>query len=301
MKILVTGASGYIGSILVPMLREKKFSVFGIDRISPKIDINYFDDFFIADLSNAEHINNLCTDIDILIHLAGEAATDACSASHVRNNYIASKNIYLWSVKNCVKKIIFLSTNKIDYRGSYSESKKKSENILIDLCNQNNANYTILRSAPVYGKGMKGGLAILLERYSKILIPNVTRSESVFSMIGIHDLCAAVIFCIKNNAVDKKIYEISDNIIYKISDIDTLMKSSIGHNKKYIKLPRWLLWLVSKLCDLLNFIGLNTPFSKDRYHLLYKNTPIKECLFFKQHGLVVKDNFMDQIPLIIGK
>jgi hypothetical protein len=50
-------------------------------------------------------------------------------------------------------------------------------------------------------------------------------------MIGVYDLCAALIFCLKNQTVDNKIYEIFDNIDYKIKDIDKLMKSVIGHKK----------------------------------------------------------------------
>ena len=120
-------------------------------------------------------------------------------------------------------------------------------------------------------------------------------------MIGAYDLCTALIFCLENPAVDSKIYEISDNIDYEIREIDRFMKSVIGHDKKYIQLPRWLLWLASKLGDLLNTIGLNTPFSTDRYQMLYKNIPQTDCSFFTQHGLVVKESFMEQIPLIIGK
>ncbi len=239
--------------------------------------------------------------IDIVIHLAGEARADLGSDIHNKDNYLASKNLFEWAVKKRVKKIIMLSTIKVISPGSYSESKKKSENHLIELCNIYNAKYTILRSTPVYGEGMKGGFANWLKRYTKVLIPDVRNSESVFRMIGAYDLCTALIFCLENPAVDSKIYEISDNIDYKIREIDRFMKSVIGHDKKYIQLPRWLLWLASKLGDLLNTIGLNTPFSTDRYQMLYKNIPQTDCSFFKQHGLVVKESLMEQIPLIIGK
>ena len=87
-------------------------------------------------------------------------------------------------------------------------------------------------------------------------------------MIDAYDLCTALIFCIENNAVDNKIYEISDEMDYKIQEIDRLMKSVTGHDKKYIQIPRWGLWLVLKIGDLMNTIGLKTPFSTDRYQML---------------------------------
>jgi nucleoside-diphosphate-sugar epimerase len=301
MNILVTGASGYIGSMLVPMLKEKNFSVFGIDKALPSLDIDDFVYFSLDDLSQININDFLKSKIDTVIHLAGEARVDLGSDIHNKDNYLASKNLFEWAVKNRVKKIIMLSTIKIIDQGSYAKSKKKSENLLIELCNKYNAKYTILRSTPVYGEGMKGGFANWLKRYTKVLIPDVRNSESVFRMIGAYDLCTALIFCLENPAVDSKIYEISDNIDYKIREIDRFMKSVIGHDKKYIQLPKWLLWLASKLGDLLNTIGLNTPFSTDRYQMLYKNIPQTDCSFFKQHGLVVKESFMEQIPLIIGK
>ena len=51
MNILVTGASGYIGSMLVPMLKERNFSVFGIDKALPSLDIDNFVYFSLDDLS----------------------------------------------------------------------------------------------------------------------------------------------------------------------------------------------------------------------------------------------------------
>ena len=301
MNILVTGASGYIGGVLVPMLKKREFCVFGIDKVVPSLNIDEFKDFIVDDLSQINNIDSLKSEIDTVIHLAGEARVDRGSDIQMKDNYLASKNLFEWAVKKRVKKIIMISTIKVISPCSYAESKKKSENYLIELCNQYNAKYTILRSTPVYGEGMKGGLANWLKRYTKVLIPDVRNSKSVFRMIGAHDLCTALIFCLENHTVDNKIYEISDEVDYKIQEIDRLMKSVIGHDKKYIQIPRWGLWLVSKLCDLMNTIGLNTPFSTDRYHMLYKNTPQTDCSFFKQHGLVVEENFMERIPLIIGK
>jgi hypothetical protein len=48
-------------------------------------------------------------------------------------------------------------------------------------------------------------------------------------------------------------------------------------------------------------IGINTPFSTDKYLMLYKNTTHTGCSFFKEHGLAVKESFKEQIPLIIGR
>ncbi len=301
MNILVSGASGYIGSALVPKLKEMNYSVFGIDRVSPIIGNSYFDDFLIEDLSKLHTIYPFNSRIDILIHLAGESRIDANSTNHHKDNYIASKNLYRWAINNKIKKIIMLSSIKVHGQGSHAASKKMSENVLIELCNQKNTQYTILRSSPIYGEGMKGGLASWLKRYTKILIPDVRHSESVFRLIGVNDLCAAIIFCLENTTVNNRTYEISDNINYKIKDIDHFMKSVIWNNKKYIQLPRWLLWLASIIGDLIIKIGLRFPFSIDRYAMLYKNKPKDDYSFFREHTLAIKESFLEQIPLIIGK
>ncbi len=300
MKILVSGASGYIGSVLVPKLLKKNYSVFGIDRVAPHIDINLFEDFIIDDLNHLHSIHSLDSEIDVIIHLAGESRIDAKSASHHKDNYMASKNLYEWSLSKKINRLIMLSTIKVYNQDSYSESKIKSESLLIKLCKQNNAKYTILRSTLIYGQGMKGGFANWLKRYKKTLVPDVRNSKSLVRMIGVHDLCDAIIFCIENQAVDNKTYEIHDNIDYKIKDIDQYMRSVIGHNKKYILLPRWFLWLLSKVADLMKNIGLDIPFSTDRYDILYNNAPQTNYSFFQQHSLSVKEKFMENIPFIIG-
>jgi dihydroflavonol-4-reductase len=300
MNILVSGASGYIGSVLVPKLKELNYSVFGIDKVDPKIELKYFNEFVLDDLSVLHNNDFLKSEIDVLIHLAGESSINAKSKKQYKDNYIASKNLYMWCLDRKIRKIIMLSTIKVDKQGSYSETKKMSESFLVKICNQINTQYTILRSTPIYGVGMKGGLANWIERYKKVLIPDVRHSEAVFRLVGVNDLCAAIIFCLENTDVDNKIFEISDDNDYKIKEIDRLIKSIIGNNKKYIQLPRWLLWLASKLGDFINKIGLNTPFSTDRYRMLYINKPNNHYSFFRQLALAANENFMEQIPLIIS-
>ena len=92
---------------------------------------------------------------------------DLGSDIHNKDDYLAGKNLFELAVKNRLKKIIMLSAIKIIDQCSYAKNKKKTENLLIELCNKYNAKYTILRSTPVYGEGMKGVFANWLKRYTR--------------------------------------------------------------------------------------------------------------------------------------
>jgi len=86
-KILVTGAAGYIGSVLVRQLLEKGYKVRGLDALLFGDDslINIYDnpnfEFIKGDLRGKEIINKALSGISDVIHLAAIVGDPACSSN----------------------------------------------------------------------------------------------------------------------------------------------------------------------------------------------------------------------------
>ena len=90
MKVLVTGASGFIGKNLIPKLLEKKYQVLAIARSIESIkDLEWFSRIQViqCDLYESyEDIFNNQTDVNILIHLAWQNLPNYKESFHISEN-----------------------------------------------------------------------------------------------------------------------------------------------------------------------------------------------------------------------
>ena len=71
-KVLVTGATGYIGSHVCKFLKRNNCHVIGVDRVSRPHTIKHMDQLLVADYDSAETYETLKNeDIDVIVHCAG--------------------------------------------------------------------------------------------------------------------------------------------------------------------------------------------------------------------------------------
>lgn len=173
MKILLTGANGYIGKRMLPLLLEQGHSVIccvrNKKRFSPK-EINHPNlQVFEADLLNLHSLENLPKDIDVsyyLIHSMQhgtegfEKLESLCARNFVR---------FIDQTKN--RQIIYLSgIANVEKLSRHLESRKQVEEIL----KKSRSDYTILRAGIIVGSGSASFEIIrdLVEKLAIMVTPN---------------------------------------------------------------------------------------------------------------------------------
>lgn len=121
-KILITGANGYIGNCLFNFLK-KKFNVFGID-----CNVYLNKQIIKCNLLNKKKLDKILFEIkpDVIIHLAAQSLVDETinKKKYYENNILVSNILIDLMKKNNIKKIIFSSTAAI-YK---KETKPLKEN-----------------------------------------------------------------------------------------------------------------------------------------------------------------------------
>lgn len=176
-KILVTGAAGYIGSVLVRHLLAKSYYVTGMDTLNfggeSLIDIYNHPgfSFFKGDVRNESEVKEGLKDADAVVHLAAIVGDPACSkqpdlAREI--NWEATKMVFdLASEHKNVKNFVFASTcsnygkmigdgfvdEKSELRpvSLYAELKVKFEQYMLGYDKRSDFAPTSLRFATVYG------------------------------------------------------------------------------------------------------------------------------------------------------
>lgn len=126
MKILVTGASGYVGGNLAAWLKENTDS-WVIGTYNSRLPQIVLDEKISCNLADCGVDNKLYSvECDAIIHVAGCFNADSIYG-YINNNIKATENILAYAQKKSVKKFIYISTTSIygETLGEVSENSDK--------------------------------------------------------------------------------------------------------------------------------------------------------------------------------
>jgi uncharacterized protein YbjT (DUF2867 family) len=217
MKILLTGATGYIGKRLLPVLLQMGHEVVCLVRDPRRFDENYKNSGKVtiikADLLDTASLNNIPKDIEIayyFIHSMGSADSDfhrleAKSAE----NFVGALN------NTAARQIIYLSgiINRENELSQHLASRLNVEKIL----SRANAETTILRAAIIIGSG-SGSFEIirdLAEKLPIMITPKWLKTKC--QPIAVKNVIEYLVGVIDRAEVFNKIYDIGgpDILTYK--------------------------------------------------------------------------------------
>lgn len=222
MKVLVTGAAGYIGSVLVPMLLARGYQVTALDnfmyRQNSLLDCCFDKNFQVefGDIRNRKLMAKLMEDADVIIPLACLTGAPLCE-----HDPVGATSIIVDAVKTIVElkrpgqQVIYPNTNSgygigtsgiycteetpINPISLYGRLKCEAEQALLD-----GGDAVIFRLATVFGASPRMRLDLLVNDFTYRAYKDrfVVLFESQFKRNYIHvrDVAAAMLFAIENFA-----------------------------------------------------------------------------------------------------
>ena len=115
MKVLVTGAAGFLGSHLAEKLSLLNHEVIGMDNFKGGYEDNVPKNiiFHKFDCCDLKKMNEVMKNVDVVYHCAATAHEGLSVFSPYeigKNNFLASSSVFSAAVSNKVKRIIFCSS-----------------------------------------------------------------------------------------------------------------------------------------------------------------------------------------------
>ncbi|MBL7125412.1 MAG: NAD(P)-dependent oxidoreductase [Dehalococcoidales bacterium] len=152
MAILVTGASGFIGSALIPLLIEKGHRVYGLSRHPPigsRDLIPIIGDVIEPNLG----LKDAPEDITAIYHLAGIHTLNQEDKDSLiwKTNVDGTKNVLAFCLKHDIPRLSFISTAYTWPVNPYGLSKIENESAITEFAKEHNIEVTILKPSIVMG------------------------------------------------------------------------------------------------------------------------------------------------------
>ncbi len=277
MKILVTGASGFVGKNICKYLSElSDYEVVGIIRSENHqlMDIKYI----YVDISNSEQMEllyNKIDSIDVIVHCAACIDKNDFNPELIKVNCQGTLNILELAKIVGVKKLVYISSipvigipkdipideNHLQMpTTSYHASKLMGENIAL-MGSKYGINAVSLRLPSPVGKGMNPNT--ILPVFVKKCLENkdieiLGNGERIQNYIDIKDICEAVYRCIIKDV--NGIFNIASNESYSNKELANICKFVLKSNSKIIlsgendpeELNKWII-SIEKAKQLLDF------------------------------------------------
>ncbi len=272
MKILVTGCAGFIGyHICLRLLKEKKYSIVGIDNLNEYYDIELKKSrlnklkkkpkftFRKLDICNKLKLKNLFqrNKFDKIIHLAAQAGVRYSilnPQTYFDNNLSGFFNIIDNSRVYKIKHLIFASSSSVygsnkdfplkeksntdEPLSFYAATKKSNEILAHSYANIYSLPVTGLRFFTVFGPYGRPDMALFL--FAKAMITNSTinlfnRGHHVRDFTYIDDVCECllrVLNKVPKGKIPYEIYNIGSNKPKKLKNFLNLISKNLNIKPK---------------------------------------------------------------------
>jgi UDP-glucose 4-epimerase len=267
MKILLSGATGFIGRHLLAYLIARGIGVCCVVRDANRIRLSGQSadaiEVIEGDLTVNDVYKSFPNSLNGVIHLAALLGEWNVSARKVmETNVVATKRLLEWYSASDANQFIFLSTpgvqgfgyksakESVSYnpRGIYEKSKVSAERAIRNHQLRPDQRWTILRPDFVYGPGDSRRIP-LYKRVKNRRWISVGKGTSVLRPTYIRDVCDAVYRCVGNPSAYSQIFNVAGpNLIPVREYIDTIA-DIFGVKLLPIALPTFFVKLGASLSE----------------------------------------------------
>jgi UDP-glucose 4-epimerase len=261
MKILITGANGFIGSHLCRELSNRGISFRATTRNS---NTNNYADFVSCDLETTESLNQLIDGCEVVIHLAGRAHVsndDSWEKYQVANEFVTQR-LANAAAQHGITRFVYLSSIKVNGESSnpglpirhsdtpnpldnYGRSKLAAELALRAICHDNSMDYVIIRPTLVYGQGVKANFSALISAVKRGLPLPIATVKNERSMIGINNLIDLIIASSTNPKAANQTFLASDGTDTSTPALVRLIAKSLNRQTRIFPFPISILRLLA--------------------------------------------------------
>ena len=266
--VLVTGANGFIGSILCNRLVVEKWNVSGTVRSAENYSlVQGVKSVIIGDVSAATDWGADLQGIDTVVHLAARVHVMKDSSveplqAYREVNVQGTERLARQAADRGVKRFIFLSTVKVngeENRKAYTESdrpspmdsygisKMEAELKLRKIAAETGMAVVILRPPLVYGPGVKANFLKLLQTVDRRMPLPFAGVKNQRSLIYVDNLVDAIVSCVLHPNAPGQTFLVSDGKDVSTPELIRMIAAALQKQPRLFRFPALALYIVGRL------------------------------------------------------
>lgn len=270
-RVLVTGASGFVGGALTRKLSDLSgYHVRGAFRRVPEGLSSAISGVRVGHLGPETDWRDALEDVDAVVHCAArvhqsDASCDAeaVAVAYRLANVEGTLRLAKQAVESGCRRFVFISSAKAgggcstagrplresdaaEPVDAYGQSKLAAEQALFSLARQSSLEVVVLRPPLIYGPGVKANFHRMM-RWIETGVPlPLGAVHNRRSLVALDNLCDVVERCLWHPAAAGELFYVSDDDDVSTSDLLGRIAGALGEPSRLIPVPdAWLHKLLS--------------------------------------------------------
>ena len=269
--VVVTGAGGFVGRALVAHFADRGRPFRAIVRGHGQRFAQEPNVYAVADLATAtdEALDAIVSGAAAVVHLAGRAhvlreTTDDPASAYRSANAATTERLARAAVRAGVQRFIVASTIKVNGEASahgrpfrpddppaprddYARSKVHAESILATLAAGTPMTPIVLRLPLVYGPGVKGNFAILLDEIARGRVLPIAAIRNQRSILYVGNLVDAIDAALDATPAPSGVHFVADGKSIATPELARAAGAALGTPARLVAVPVMLLELFGAL------------------------------------------------------
>jgi nucleoside-diphosphate-sugar epimerase len=251
-RVLITGASGFIGKALVGTLASEGWRVRAASRNPAAIPAKAgVERVALADLARPVDWSALLAGVTHIVHLAGIAHAPGLLPDelYTRVNAEAVGEVAAAAARAKVERLVLMSSvraqaglsadhalaerDRPEPTDAYGRTKLEAERLVAG----SGVPFTVLRPAAVYGKGVKGNIAALATLAKTPMPLPFAGLDNRRSLLALDNLIAAVSLALSSEQAVNGTFLVADPEPISVADLVAAMREGLGRSPHLVKVP----------------------------------------------------------------
>ncbi|MDR1976585.1 MAG: SDR family NAD(P)-dependent oxidoreductase [Campylobacteraceae bacterium] len=255
MRVLVTGATGFLGKYVVEAFAKQNYDViaFGRNEAAGRNLEAQNIKFINGDFTDREQILQATKDVDIVIHAGALSTVWGKWSAFYNANVLGTQNVVSACLENGVGRLVFVSspsiysskhdrfnieesdfdpTNDLNY---YIKSKILAEKIIREA-NAKGLYTVIIRPRGLFGVGDTSIFPRLIAANSKAGVPLINGGENIIDVTYVENVALALWLAATVENINGEVFNITNGEPIKFKDILDEIFDKIGVKPKFLRL-----------------------------------------------------------------
>ena len=263
-SVLVTGATGFVGSRLVVKMSEAGFSVIRALRRAGSVE-----GVVVGDIDGQTDWREALQGVDVVVHLAArvhimdDQASDPL-AEYRKTNLDGTLKLAEAAVEQGVRRFVYLSSIKVNGesadadhpfteadtpqpQGAYAVSKWEAEQALMAFAQRSGLEVVIVRPPLVYGPGVKANFQKLMGIVAKPYPLPLASVNNRRSLLGLENLVDFIVLCVTHPEAANEVFLVADAEAPSTPELIRKIAALRGMHCRLVCFPPALLRLAGKI------------------------------------------------------